>query len=69
MRVMGLDLGKKRIGMAISDEDAGFSFPAGTLTSAGQAKDVAAICQIIQERGVGRLVVGLPRHMDGRRGP
>jgi len=69
MRVLGLDLGKKRIGLAISDEDARFAFPAGTLMSAGPKADLSAICAWIEERGVEHVVVGLPRHMDGRRGP
>lgn len=69
MRVLGLDLGKKRIGLAISDSECNIAFPAGTLRSAGRRADVAAIAEIIQEREVGRVVVGLPRHMDGRKGP
>lgn len=69
MRVLGLDLGSKRIGLAISDPDAGFAFPAGTLRSAGRAADVAAIRALIAEREVGCVVIGLPRHMDGRKGP
>ena len=69
MRVLGLDLGSKRIGLALSDPDAGLAFPAGTLRSAGRKADIAALCELIRERGVGRVVVGHPRHMDGRRGP
>jgi putative Holliday junction resolvase len=69
MRVLGLDLGKKRIGVAISDVEAQFAFPAGVVESSGRKKDLAAIEQIISEREIGRVVVGLPRHMDGRLGP
>jgi putative Holliday junction resolvase len=69
MRVLGLDLGKKRIGVAISDIEAEFAFPDGVVESSGRKKDLAAIEKIISEREIGRVVVGLPRHMDGRLGP
>ncbi|MBW2231847.1 MAG: Holliday junction resolvase RuvX [Deltaproteobacteria bacterium] len=69
MRVLGLDLGSKRIGLAISDEQASIAFPAGTLPSTGRRADVVAVTKLIAERDVGRVVVGLPRHMDGRKGP
>ncbi len=69
MRVLGLDLGSKRIGLAISDSEAAFAFPAGTLRSSGRKADIAAVREIIAEREIGRVVIGLPRHMDGRKGP
>jgi putative Holliday junction resolvase len=69
MRVLGVDLGHKRIGLAISDEDGEFAFPAGILASRGRRRDLAALCELISERGIERAVVGLPIHMDGRRGP
>jgi putative Holliday junction resolvase len=69
MRVLGVDLGHKRIGLALSDTEAEFAFPAGTLSSKGRKQDLAALCSLIVEREVGRVVVGLPRHMDGRIGP
>ena len=69
MRVLGLDLGSKRIGLALSDSEASLAFPAGTLKSVGRKVDVAALCALIREREVERVVVGHPRHMDGHRGP
>jgi putative Holliday junction resolvase len=69
MRVLGLDLGSKRIGLAISDSEGDFAFPAGTLKSAGRKADVAAVAELIEEREIGQVVIGLPRHMDGRAGP
>jgi len=69
MRVLGIDLGGKRIGLALSDTEAEFSFPAGTLQSRDRPSDLKALCELIAEREVGRVVVGLPRHMDGRKGP
>ncbi|MDE0885815.1 MAG: Holliday junction resolvase RuvX [Myxococcota bacterium] len=69
MRVLGLDLGSKRIGLAVSDPDASIAFPAGTLRSTGRKADIIAVCQLIEEREIGAVVIGLPRHMDGRHGP
>ena len=69
MRTLGVDLGSKRIGLAISDEAGDFAFPAGILESRGRKKDIAALCKLVAEKEIGRIVVGLPIHMDGRRGP
>lgn len=69
MRVLGVDYGSKRIGLAVSDEDGVFAFPAGIIASRGRKKDLAALCTFISERKVGSAVVGLPIHMNGRRGP
>ena len=69
MRILGLDLGARRIGLAISDTEARIAFPAGHLERTGPRKDLAALGTLIAERGVGRAVVGLPLHLDGRAGP
>ena len=69
MRVLGIDLGQKRIGLAVSDEDASIAFPSGALQSKGPKKDVAAVAALCKEREIGRVVIGLPRHLDGREGP
>jgi putative Holliday junction resolvase len=69
VRVLGVDLGSKRIGLAISDEEGDFAFPAGILDSRGPKRDIAALRELISEKRIGRAVVGLPIHMDGRRGP
>jgi putative transcription antitermination factor YqgF len=46
-----------------------FAFPAGALERAGLARDLEALAALIAERGVTRVVVGLPLHMSGRGGP
>lgn len=69
MRVLALDLGKKRIGLAVSDEEASIAFPAGALESKGRRKDVLALLELIEEKGISRVVIGLPKHLDGRSGP
>lgn len=69
MRILGIDIGKKRIGLAVSDEESEIAFPAGTLASRGKKQDIRALCDLIKEREISRVVLGLPLHMDGRRGP
>ena len=69
MVVLGVDLGAKRIGLAVSDPDERVAFPAGALESAGRKRDLAAIAALVKQRGAGCVVVGLPIHMSGRRGP
>jgi putative Holliday junction resolvase len=69
VRVLGIDLGSKRIGLAVSDEEGIIAFPAGILDSRGRKRDMAALRALISDRNIGRAVVGLPIHMDGRRGP
>jgi putative Holliday junction resolvase len=69
MRVLGLDLGAKRIGLAISDAEGSIAFPMETLQHESRAQVFAALREVIREREVQRVVVGLPLHMDGRAGP
>ncbi|MBB84073.1 MAG: Holliday junction resolvase RuvX [Deltaproteobacteria bacterium] len=69
VRILGVDLGHKRIGLAVTDEDGTIAFPAGALDSRGRKKDLARLRALIDERGIERAVVGLPLHLDGRRGP
>ena len=68
MRILAVDLGRKRIGLAVSDERAEIAFPAGIIESRGRKKDLAALRALIEEKEIGRAVIGLPLHMDGRRG-
>ncbi len=69
MTVLGIDFGTRRIGLAVSDPDGKLALPAGTLERRDVARDLEALRQVIEERGVERIVVGLPIHMDGRVGP
>lgn len=64
--VLGVDLGSKRIGLAISDSDGSIAFPAGNLASRGRMQDLKALGEMIQERGITRVVIGLPIHLTGR---
>ena len=67
--MLGIDLGKKRIGLAISDPSERVALPAGMIESRGRKADLAAIGGLAKERGVTQIVVGLPLHMNGRAGP
>ena len=69
MRVLGIDLGTRRIGLAVSDEDGRIAFPAGVLERRSKRADFAALAKLVRERGIGAAVVGLPLHMSGRAGP
>ncbi len=68
-RLLGLDLGEKTIGLAISDRDLTIGSPLETLRRAKFTQDAAALARICAERGVGGLVLGLPVNMDGGEGP
>ena len=66
--VLALDYGTRRIGIAVSDEAAQFAFPAGFLTCRGPERDLVALRELIADRSIRCIVVGLPLHMDGRHG-
>lgn len=68
MRVLGIDLGTRRIGLAVSDEDGRIAFPAGTLERKSKRADFAALRKLVRARQIGCAVVGLPLHMSGRAG-
>jgi putative Holliday junction resolvase len=66
--VLALDLGARRIGLAVSDPEARIAFPAGHLERKGLSADLEAVQALAKERGVTRIVVGLPLLLGGREG-
>ena len=68
-RLLGLDLGEKTIGVALSDRLLTVATPMETLKRGKFSADAARLDIIISEQGVGGLVVGLPLNMDGSDGP
>ena len=68
-RLLGLDLGSKTIGLAISDSGLAVASPIDTIRRTKFTADAAALIAVIAERGVGGLVLGLPKNMDGSEGP
>ena len=68
MRLLGLDVGDKRIGVALSDESATLASGLDTLERVGPRKDLKAIAALVREHLVSDVVVGLPRRLDGSLG-
>jgi putative Holliday junction resolvase len=69
-RLMGLDLGTKTIGLALSDPGLAIASPLETIRRGKRfAEDAKALLALIEGRGVGGLVLGLPVNMDGSEGP
>lgn len=68
-RLLGVDLGTKRIGLAVSDELGMLAHPVGVIVSKGDERDVAALIAALAEADAAGFVVGLPLNADGSRGP
>ena len=62
-RILGIDLGKARIGVAVSDELGMLAHPVETIPANADAAQ--RIAEIVRDKNVERVVVGLPRHMNG----
>lgn len=68
-RILGVDLGERRIGLAIADDDGGRALPLATIRRTDDpAADAAAIGRVVAEQEVAELVVGLPLHAGGDEG-
>jgi putative holliday junction resolvase len=69
MRALGIDFGERRIGLAISDPDGRLALPLVTLERRNDRSALRQIAEIARREGVGRLVLGEPVDLYGRRGP
>ena len=69
MRILGLDIGEKRIGVAVSDELGLTAQGLLTLERTGMQEDIKRLADIVQDWSVGKVVAGLPRNMNGTLGP
>jgi putative Holliday junction resolvase len=67
-RILALDLGKKRIGLALSDPLGITAQGLATLERTNLREDMAALAALIEERGVTLLLMGNPIHMSGHEG-
>jgi putative holliday junction resolvase len=67
--LMGLDLGTRTIGVAVSDTGRRIASPLRTLRRGRFGADAAALLALAGERRIGGVVLGLPRNMDGSEGP
>ena len=69
MRIMGIDFGDARTGVAVSDLLCSIVGSTCVVPSRNREKAVADIVKIVRENDVGKIVVGLPKNMDGTEGP
>ncbi len=68
-RLLGLDLGTKTIGLALSDVTRSIATPYETIRRTKFTADAKALAAIVAKEGVGGLVIGLPINLDGSEGP
>jgi putative Holliday junction resolvase len=69
VRLLALDLGEARIGVALSDESETLATGLATLRSIGPRKDAQAVAALVREHGAGEVVLGMPYRLDGTVGP
>jgi putative Holliday junction resolvase len=69
VRVLAVDFGEKRIGLAVSDVSGRVVVPVGAVARASDAQAASDVARAAKDREVERVVVGLPRGLDGREGP
>lgn len=62
-RILGIDLGRARIGVAVSDELGMLAHPVETIPAGANAS--RRIAELVREKNAERVVIGLPRHMNG----
>ena len=68
-RVLGIDVGDRRIGLALSDSGGILASPLTIIEHTTETGDIEAILKIVKEREAERIIVGLPRLMNGDIGP
>jgi putative holliday junction resolvase len=69
MPIAAIDLGRRRIGVAVTDAAAMGAHPLGIVERRAHQLDVDAIAAMLRDRNVSMIVVGLPLNMDGSEGP
>ena len=67
-RLLGVDYGSVRVGLAISDPDRKIAFPLVTWERRGRERDAHFIRELVEKEEIGGLVVGLPVHLSGDEG-
>ena len=68
-RLLGIDPGKNRVGLAISDENKLVSTPLKTIIKKNNSNFIREINEIVEENNIKGIIVGNPINMDGSRGP
>jgi putative Holliday junction resolvase len=69
MRIMALDIGDRTIGVACSDEGLILASPVETIKRRGPKADSIRVAELVKERGVARVIAGLPLTLRGAEGP
>lgn len=69
MKIMGIDYGDARTGVAVSDLLCSIVGTTAVIHSRNMEKTLEQICALVQQHQVGEIVVGLPKNMDGTEGP
>lgn len=64
-RLLGIDYGTVRVGLAVSDPDRKIASPLATCTRRNRALDTAYYRQVIEDEAIGQIILGLPIHMSG----
>ena len=67
-RILALDYGRARIGLAIAARETALAQPLGTLERINRNEDMRRLRELVREHGVRQIVVGLPLRLDGTRG-
>ena len=68
-RILGIDYGRRRVGLAVSDETETFAFPHDVLEVRSVGEAVKRVGECCRREGVARIVLGLPLNMSGTEGP
>ena len=69
VKFLAVDWGRARLGLAVSDDLGVTAQGLTSLPRIGESKDVEALAAYIRDLGIGAIVVGLPKNMDGSLGP
>jgi putative Holliday junction resolvase len=69
VRMLGLDVGERRIGVAAADSETRLALPIGVVERVEPAADLIAIARLVEEQKAQTLVLGLPISLDGSLGP
>jgi len=67
-RLLGVDYGSVRIGLAVSDPDRKIASPLTTYTRTAAEQDARFFRELLEREEIGQIVIGLPVHLDGREG-
>jgi putative Holliday junction resolvase len=67
-KILGLDYGRSRIGLAIADSETRLAKPLATLERINRNEDMRRLRELVREQGVQQIIVGLPLRLDGSQG-